>query len=466
MPTTLGGFLVTRDSDFPPAALSRDLAPGQAHRVPAQVWCGGIQLPGVIEMIDRDRCHVDLLQGVFPEDYPSVSISYRQSLHHPALPISLKVLSFGPNRTRLTASLLSLHPGYLQQKEPWPDPVLIASASSPVLFRRHFEVELGHLTPYCGELRAMPHDPGLLPGIDLEIILVCRWSGTCRVRVQVTGVHQLNEQRSCSFRVLDEASSSAIALLLLCQRERFSFDCLPAGLRKSPAIDQLLTVNIVKANGTMLQVLECRLAANRHYGRLGDVENAWTLWDEFDPFSIHVGASIGGKCIGSGRVVVNEGHRDRCEIEVATPLPQWLWDAGFVEMSRVAIRPEYAGHRVMLALLRELGRITLHLRSRYIVLDAIEVLVPVYQKLGARCLPIHKKHPYSGERVRIMYFDVGQLLASIDRGLLHWIYVFGPTIEHSISPQNIHHEARAFRISTLRLRLKRGIASVFGKILR
>lgn len=192
-----------------------------------------------------------------------------------------------------------------------------------------------------------------------------------------------------------------------------------------------------EAHEPMLQVLECRLAANRHYGRLGHVESAWSLWDEYDPCSIHVAAWLGRKCVGSGRVVINEGRRERCEIEGAIPLPKWLWDTGFVEISRVAIWPGYSGHRVMMALLRELGRITLHLRSRYIALDAIEVLVPIYRRLGARCRPIHKRHPYSGEQVRIMYFDVGRLLAGLDRGLLHWLYVFGPAIEHSIPLQNL-----------------------------
>lgn len=465
MPAPFGGLSTTRASDFPLTTLSCNLTPGQAHRIPVLVSHADVRQPGLLEMLDQDHCLVDLIEGSFAEDCPEVAISFRQALHHPALPVSLKVLRIGPSRTRLTASLLSPPPAYLPAREPRQDQALLASAASPVLFRRRLEVEMDHLDPYCGELRALSQDPGLLPGLDLELNLECRWSGASQVRVQITGMHLRDNQRSYGFRVLDHASSRALALMLLCQRERFSFDSLPAALRKSSAIDRLLAVSIVKADEAMLQVLACRLAANRHYGRLGDVESAWDLWDELDPFSIHVAASLGGKCVGSGRVVVNDGHRGRCEIEVATPLPEWLWDAGFVEMSRVAIRPEYAGHRVMLALLRELGRITLHLRARYIVLDAIEVLVPIYVKLGARCLPIHKKHPYSGERVRIMYFDVGQLLARLDRGLLRWLYVFGPTIEHSITPHNLSQVANSFKVPALHLRLKRGMASVFVKLL-
>lgn len=464
MPAPFSGLSSTRASVFSRSALSCELAPGQAHRIPVQVSWAGVRMPGMLEMLDQEHGRVDLQQGTFLKDCHEVAISYLQTLHRPALPVSLQIVDVDPSRTRLTVRLLSPRPDYLPASTPWQAPTLNASASSPALFRRRFGIELGHLNPYCGEFRAIPHDPGLLPGIDLELTLECSWSGACRVRVQVTGIHQQDDQLSCSFRVLDQASSQALALLLLCQREHFSFDCLPAALRKSKAIERLLAVNIVKANDPMLQVLECRLAANRHYGRLGDVESAWSLWDEFDPYAIHVAASLGSKCVGSGRVVVNDGHRERCEIEVATPLPQWLWDAGFVEMSRVAIRPEYSGHRVMLALLRELGRITLHLRSRYIVLDAIEVLVPIYMKLGARCLPIHKKHPYSGERVQIMYFDVGQLLVSLDRGLLHWLYVFGPTIEHSITPHNLPQVARIFQVPALHLRLKRRGARVFRKL--
>lgn len=443
----------------------RGLAFGQSHRIPIRVHVAGVSTPATLLALDDTRGLVELAHGACPNGSGEVliSISYVQSLHRPAIPVWLKAFWDTTTPYRLIVDLLGCRPCFLPLIAARGDRAILASALSPVFFNRRFEVQVGQLSPQSGELQVLQQDPGVIPGIDLELQINCSWSGPCTVRVQVLSVYEWQGRRTCHFRVMDQASSKALALVLLCQREDFAFDNLPVDFRKSSAVDRLISVSIVEDSKQLQEVLECRLAANRHYGRLGEVDNAQSLWDDFDPFSIHVSARLGLKCVGAGRVVINEGHHERCEIEASTPLPRWLWDSGFVEMSRVAIKPEYSGHRVMLALLRELGRITLYLRCRYIVLDAIELLVPIYTSLGARCLPISKKHPYSGELVHIMYFDVGQLLASVNLGLPHWLYVFGSTIEHSIHPQSVRDVAATFEVSPARLRLKRSLASAFRK---
>lgn len=456
-----------------PGAFASSLSPqvrtaacGQSHRIAVRVQINEFNLPATLVALDDRHRRLELAPGSAAQLTParSVALSFLQSLHRPAVPVWLPSAAAPTGTHALIIDVLGSRPAFLSQHDGHTE-ALPASARSPVFFNRRFEVQVGQLSPLSGELWITRDDPGLLPGIDLDLQFNCRWSGPCTVRVQLLDVYLYQGRRTAHFRVLDAASSKAVTLMLLCQRERFTFDHMPASLRKSSAVDRLIAVSIVEAPSHLQDVLECRLAANRHYGRLGEVEDARNLWDEFDPFAIQVAARLGRKCVGAGRVVINEGHRERCEIEMSTPLPSWLWAGGFVEMSRVAIKPEYSGHRVMLALLRELGRISLSLRSRYIVLDAIEALVPIYTRLGARCLPICKQHPYSGEQVRIMYFDVGQLLASLDRGLAHWLYVFGPTVEHSIQRQNVRDIAAAFDVSATRLHLKRSLARALKKIL-
>lgn len=386
-----------------PGRLASSLSPqvraaacGQSHRIPVRVQINEFNLPATLVALDDRHCRLELAPGSAAQLTAArpVALSFLQSLHRPAVPVWLPSAAAPTGTHALIIDVLGSRPAFLSQHDGHTE-ALPASARSPVFFNRRFEVQVGQLSPLSGELWITRDDPGLLPGIDLDLQFNCRWSGPCTVRVQLLDVYLYQGRRTAHFRVL-----------------------------------------------------ECRLAANRHYGRLGEVEDARNLWDEFDPFAIQVAARLGRKCVGAGRVVINEGHRERCEIEMSTPLPSWLWAGGFVEMSRVAIKPEYSGHRVMLALLRELGRISLSLRSRYIVLDAIEALVPIYTRLGARCLPICKQHPYSGEQVRIMYFDVGQLLASLDRGLAHWLYVFGPTVEHSIQRQNVRDIAAASKAAS------------------
>lgn len=443
----------------------RAAACGQSHRIPVRVQINDCNAPATLVALDARRCRLELApdSAVQIRSAPAVALSFLQRLHRPAVPIWLPSAAAPADADTLIIDVLGSRPAFLQRHQAHGEP-LPASARSPVFFNRRFEVQVGHLSPLSGELWIAEEDPGLLPGIDLELQFNCRWSGPCTVKVQLLEVYLWQGRRTCHFRILDAASSKAVTLMLLCQRDSFTFDHMPASLRKSSAVDRLIAVSIVDDPSHLQDVLECRLAANRHYGRLGEVEDARSLWDEFDPFAIQVAARLGRKCVGAGRVVINEGHRERCEIEMSTPLPTWLWAGGFVEMSRVAIKPEYSGHRAMLALLRELGRITLSLRSRYIVLDAIEALVPIYTRLGARCLPICKQHPYSGEVVRIMYIDVGQLLANLDWGLAHWLYVFGPSIEHSVHRQNVRDIAATFEVSATRLQLKRSLARAFKKI--
>ncbi|WP_260962828.1 hypothetical protein [Pseudomonas citri] len=445
----------------------RGVAFGQSHRIAVRVHIDGFDVPATLQVLGETHGLLELKPGSCPQGSGKVSLAltFVQGLRRPAVPVRLSA-SWLPNTpASLIVDLLGQRPECLAQQPRQAGRALPASARSPVFFNRRLMVQVGHLSPLAGELRIVQQDPGVMPGMDLLLQFNCRWSGPCAVKVQVLEVYEWQDRRTCYFRVLDSASSKAVALMLLCQRDDFTFDSLPAGLRKGSAIDRLISVSIVENARDLEQVLDCRLAANRHYGRLGEVADAQSLWDDFDPFAIQVSARLGRKCVGAGRVVINEGHRERCEIEVSTPLPSWLWDGGFVEMSRVAIKPEYSGHRVMLALLRELGRITLFLRCRYIVLDAIEVLVPIYTRLGAQCLPITKQHPYSGERVHIMYFDVGQLLASLDRGLPHWLYVFGPTIEHSITPQTVRDVAATFQVPAAHLHVKRSLARALKKIL-
>lgn len=446
--------------------LIQGVAQGQCHRIPVQVRFEGHSVQAMLAVQGEAHCVLELPAGVysFSPEPVTVALYFQQCLHRPVVPVKMQGRWSSNGRPCLELVNSGSRPAHLDECERV-EALLRASARSPVLFNRRLTVQLHYLSPLKGVFAVLDQDIVIVPGMDLELQFNCPWSGQAIVRVQVLGRFEELGSFLCHFRVLDKPSSTAVALMLLCQRRHFTFDSLPASLRKCPAVDRLINVAIIEGAHALDEVLACRLAANRHYGRLEDVQDPRALWDEWDAYAIQVCARLGNKCVGAGRVVVNSSHRDRCEIEMSTPLPGWLWAAGFVEMSRVAILPEYAGHRVMLALLRELGRITLHLQSRYIVLDAIEILVPIYTRLGAQCLPITKKHPYSGETVRVMYFDVGHLLSSLNWHLPHWLYVFGPAIEHSVHRQQITQLAAQFRVSSMRMRVKREIARALKKLM-
>lgn len=440
----------------------------QCHVIPVRVHLYAKALTGVLRSLGGTRYRIELLPGARLHGQGALSkigVSFVQHMGRHAAAVWFALESFDLDQGHFVIEAERPQPLFLESRSPVPFQPLAAVARSPVFFSRSFELTVTRLTPLYGEFCVLNNETLLPIGIDLELNLLSQWTNNIQVGIQILGLYTQDGYRSYYFRTLDRRSDQAIASFLLCRSEHFAFDNLPRWLRNDKRVAALIRTEIVSTPKRLQQALLCRLLANQHYGRLDKTESPESLWDRYDPYAIHVIASIGNKGVGAARVVLNEGHRDRCEIEQATPLPEWLWTAGFVEISRVAIRPEYAGRWVMLSLLRELGRIILNLGYRYIMLDAIEVLVPLYTRLGARCLPITKQHPYSGETVHIMYFDIGASLASFDSKLLYWLFVFSPTIRHTIRTENMGAFVRHFKLSPLRLWLKKGLAHATKKIL-
>lgn len=455
--------LLRWDATLPPAfePVLAVLPTLQCHAIPVRVHLGEQVRDGMLRALAGTRYAIELAQAL-AERHARIGLSFAQRLGGGDVVLWLAVASSEPGGRCLEIEAEQAPPSFLAHDAA--GPALPATARSPVFFNRDHELTVTRLHPLYGEFAVVNSDTVLPPGIDVELAIPCLWAGPVRVRAQVIALYRRHGNLVYGFRTLDSASQAAIARLLLCRAEGYSFDSLPPALRRRHVIGPLIRVAVLASRSGLEQALDCRLTANQQYGRLHSVETAASLWDEYDPYAIHVAATIGGKTVGAGRIVINEGHRDRCEIEGGSPLPEWLWRQGFVEVSRIAVRPGYAGRWVMLALLREVGRVTLSMGHRYIVLDAIEVLMPVYQRLGARCLPMTKRHPYSGEKVYIMYFDVGASLAAFGSRLAHWLAVFGPAVAHTILRQNMAEYGRRYRVGAWRLWLKKGLAHAGKRI--
>jgi hypothetical protein len=193
-----------------------------------------------------------------------------------------------------------------------------------------------------------------------------------------------------------------------------------------------LTVVRVHTAAEMAEVCTLRRVANQLYGRRHDANDDASWTDGLDPASICILVRLGSKPVGTGRIVVNDGNRALSEIDAEVRLPDWLREDGFVEVSRVAIDPDHRSSGIMIAIFREMGRLALELNCRHMVLDAIERLTPIYEKIGGQRLPIQAKHPYSDEPCNVVVVDIRKSLTTVDRRLLPWTYVFLPVLAHHI----------------------------------
>jgi hypothetical protein len=328
----------------------------------------------------------------------------------------------------IEASFADLHAGDPRYalREP-----ISASLSSASLFRRSPRVRVVSLSPYHGEFVIADPAHALAPGMIVRLEFWLPWAGTLRLRAQLTA-RRVGLGSDCFvFRLVDRSSVRNAATVLAGVADEFGFEALRAAGIRPRRLTRLLTVRTVADQSTFRQALEVRLAGNRTFGRLTEILDGVEVTDNLDAHSVNFVCYLGEKPIGAGRVVVNGGDRSLSEVEAKTSgLPAYLWDSGFLEVSRLAIHPDFRGGGVVVALFREIGRIALSLECRYLVLDAIEKLVPLYERIGARKLSITKIHPYSKEVVHVMAIDIGENLNSFDRWWPYWQYLFGPVLRH------------------------------------
>jgi GNAT superfamily N-acetyltransferase len=285
------------------------------------------------------------------------------------------------------------------------------------------------LGPLEGAARLDGEPSGFDTGVILTVVAPLTAGRTTSFRVQIVS---RTPDGAFTFRILGGRSSERAALVMLVWCPGFSLQqARLLGIRVR-GVDALLEARVVETEAMLTQAREVRRRGNQTYlGALNSVRDTSLLADNLDPYSVIIVCTLGDKAVGTGRVVINGGDRSRSECERERPagIPPWLWEGGFVEASRFAVCPEYRTSGIMTKLLREVGRISLRTRARYIVLECIDKLIPMYQRVGAESLDLARAHPYGKDRLTLMYVDLQKSLTRIGNVLGSWLFVFAPVVD-------------------------------------
>lgn len=305
------------------------------------------------------------------------------------------------------------------------------------------------LSARTGELSAPALRDTLRAGSVLDLTLPDTWIGRVRLTAQVSG----NRGEDIVFELRDRRSVQRSGAFLVGEIESFRFRELEEAGVRSRRLDRFLDIETLTGDDPLTEALHLRLLANRHFGRLTDLDDSAALADRFDEVSVNLVCRLGRKAVGTGRVVLNGGDRTLSELEQESGgLPEHLWQDGFVEASRVAVHPGYRGHGVFCALAHAIGNVTLEARARYIVLDSIDRLLPLYERLGAEHLGITKKHQWSDETEHVMAIDLCNGVGRFDCNALYWQVAFGRLLSNP--PPHAREMARRFPMGTAVLQVK------------
>jgi hypothetical protein len=290
------------------------------------------------------------------------------------------------------------------------------------------------------ELMAVVEDPEnlLLPGAIVTLQVARPWQTTCTLHGRVASLERRDKDAQVYFRIVDRQSVQTAALLAACECPEFSAHTMWTYRLSAEDLRQLARVSRVATPEAMVRALELRRDANQFYGRLREA-NDHRLWsDDLDENSMIVLISLGVKPVATARIVINDGDRGKSELQNIWGLPDFIWAGSFVEVSWFAIHPNFRGIGLREPVLRELTRLALTVGSRFVVFEVISDLAPAMEKIGAAYLQTTKQDQQSGNRRRVMYFDLWKLLSRIDRASIAWQNFFAPVLRQAqfIEQQN------------------------------
>ncbi|MBY0372321.1 GNAT family N-acetyltransferase, partial [bacterium] len=177
------------------------------------------------------------------------------------------------------------------------------------------------------------------------------------------------------------------------------------------------------------EVLRLRRDAYHSVGKMVDKKLPEEHADEFDRYSRHIVAVIGGRIVGAARVVFCGKDPARSEHHMLNiKVPDKIQEAGFVEFSRFCTNADFRGGDIFVALIRQAAHIATHSRLPFIVANCNSDLKPLYEKLGFRA--VGKPFPAFGRKE--CYLIVNKSLSTIRLGkysnFAAWNYILAPIV--------------------------------------
>jgi hypothetical protein len=101
-------------------------------------------------------------------------------------------------------------------------------------------------------------------------------------------------------------------------------------------------------------------------------------------------------------------------------VPQWLWDAGFLEAGAGAVHPDFQRGGLYVPLMQQLWRVTVQTGHRYMLGACPDELVAMYEDMGFHVLETREVNPKPGWSFRshLIYGDAEEIVreASQSRG--------------------------------------------------
>jgi hypothetical protein len=206
---------------------------------------------------------------------------------------------------------------------------------------------------------------------------------------------------------------NALSRYLLAGDERLTPAALRLGGLPARGVEQVVTYDYATSDADFEEILALRLHAHQAEGHL-DGTTAADLRSPFDAHSRHLTCRFGGRIVAYARAIFVDGDPARSQYVSlgGHEVPQWLWDAGFVEGGAGATHPDFQRAGLYVPLMQHLFRVAVQSGHRFVLGACPDELVGMYGDMGFEVLETRTVEPKPGWRFRshLLCADAERLL--------------------------------------------------------
>ena len=302
----------------------------------------------------------------------------------------------------------------------YPCPVALpafATASCPWFFQEslHFrvlQVGAGGMT-----LRTSHPNPPLLPRAELDFDVHLGFVSVEHGRGRLTSVRWDDAGRAFEVGVawIDPPREllRAVSHYLLASDANLTPATLRAGGLEVGRLERAVTYDYATSSADYDEILALRLHAHQANGHLAG-ESVADLRSPFDAHARHLTCRFGGRIVGYVRVIFVDGDPSRSQYVAlgGHVVPEWLWEAGFVEGGAGATHPDFQRAGLYVPLMQHLFRVAVQSGHRFVLGACPDELLGMYREMGFEVLEERTVEPKPGWRFRshLLYADAERLL--------------------------------------------------------
>jgi hypothetical protein len=284
----------------------------------------------------------------------------------------------------------------------------IFHAKEPLTFGGHFASRVLAYTHDGFVFESNSNDPFAIPGVILKGTILIPFAGEFKINVEIAGVTSTDNTKAYgklinpSKDLLMAFSSNLLASGLYSIKELKNEKFIVGSIRK------IVKYTYRKDESDFEKILDLRLAGAQSEGRWKDTTDSTVMKDKYDDYARHIMAYCGSELVSAGRIVFNNGNKLRCEHDgYGVELPNYLWKSGFLEISRLVVDKGFRGADIFLGMLAEFAIIAGQNNVRYLILNCVDELVPVYEKFGAQRLNLRFHTEFMQDRaLNLLCLDV------------------------------------------------------------